>query len=105
MENLTLDFGNFFKGCICYNEKEEAGVLLSIEPYGKDKEKYRAVGVYLKGDFNCEYRRTWIQEVTTRKGWKGKKLRMIGFIDGNDLEKAIQLVDTGQSFGTKVDKE
>ncbi len=99
-----LDFYNFHKGCICYNEKKEAGVLLSIELKDELKGLYHAVGVYLDGRFDCEYRRTWIKDVKTRSGWTGNKLRMVGFINHEDLEDAIRLADTGQSFGTEVEE-
>jgi len=101
----TISFANFFKGSICYNEKEEAGVILAIELKNKKQGTYHAVGVYLDGDFDCEYRRTWIKDVSTKKGWKGSKLEMVGFIDGDDLEKAVQFADTKEHFGTEVKKK
>jgi len=104
-EIYTLSFSNFFKGSICYNEKKEPGVILSIELKSKKQGTYHARGVYLDGDFDCEYRRTWIKDVSTRKGWKGNKLEMIGFIDGDHLEKAFQLADTKEHFGTKVENK
>ncbi|HJX06310.1 MAG TPA: hypothetical protein VJ461_06385 [Candidatus Nanoarchaeia archaeon] len=100
-----LSFANFFNGSICYNQKKELGIILSIELKNKKQGTYHAVGIYLDGDFDCEYRRTLVQDVTTRKGWKGSKLEMIGFIDGDDLEKAVQLADTKEHFGTEVKKK
>jgi hypothetical protein len=59
--------------------------------------------IRLIGDFDCEYQRTQLIKVKTIP-WKGnlpiKPFQYLGWIDGEDLEKALKM--DGKSFGQDV---
>jgi hypothetical protein len=67
---------------------------------GKEFLKIGSKIVRLIGDFDCEYQRTYLVKVKTLP-WRGnppvKPFQYLGWIDGEDLEKALKM--DGKYFG------
>ena len=91
-----------FVGCVVCEERgdDEREVVKAIVLRVNKKS---VSGIFLDGISDSTYRYCNFVKVKTRKGWSyraKKRLRMLGWVDGDRLQEAIDKADTGEEFGS-----